>query len=382
MTERETAAPVPPDRSAYALVSADAPLVEAPLLDYRPPMPRDRTVPIGLVGAGGISATHLEAYKAYGLNVAAICDRHLDRARARRDAYFPAARATSRIEDVIGDPAILVVDLTLHPEERAPLIERALEAGQHVLSQKPFVHDLAVGRALVDLAERRGLHLAVNQNGRWAPHLSYLREAVRAGHVGEVTAVHVSIQWDHGWIAGTRFAEMPHVILEDFSIHWFDFLASLVGDRAERVFATSARAAGQSLSAGLLAQAMIAFEGGQASLAFDGNSRFGASDTTTVVGTEGVLRSIGPDLGRQRVELHTAAGVAQPALEGHWFREGFAGTMGALLCAIETGKAPIHAAQANLIGLRICQAARDSARTGKPVDLGRAWDGASDPLAC
>ncbi|HEX4767675.1 MAG TPA: Gfo/Idh/MocA family oxidoreductase [Lichenihabitans sp.] len=358
-----------PDQKAYALVAGEAKPVAAPTLDYRPPMPSDRSIPIGLVGAGGISAAHLDAYRKFGLNVVAICDRHLDRAEARRDEYFPGAEATDRIEDVVGRPEIRVLDLTLHPRDRAPLIERALGAGQHVLSQKPFVHDLAVGEALVTLADRKGLQLAVNQNGRWAPHMSYMREAVAAGLVGEVTAVRISIQWDHTWIAGTRFAEMPQVILEDFSIHWFDFLTSLIGDAAETVFAATSRAHGQAIAPGLLAQVLVTFPGGQASLAFDANAAFGAADTTVVVGTRGLLRSTGPDLGRQTVRLYTAEGVAEPALEGQWFSEGFAGTMGALLQAVETGGPPIHCARDNLAALRLCQGAIESATTGAPVRL-------------
>ena len=46
-----------------------------------------------------------------------------------------------------------VVDITTHPAERPPLIETALTAGKHVLSQKPFVLDLDVGRRLADLAD-------------------------------------------------------------------------------------------------------------------------------------------------------------------------------------------------------------------------------------
>ena len=104
-------------------------------------------------------------------------------------------------------------------------MRRALNAGKHVLSQKPFVENLDDGRELVELAARRKLKLAVNQNGRWAPHLAYIREAVRAGLVGEVTGVHVEIRWNHGWIAGTPFEAVDDLILWDFGIHWFDFLA-------------------------------------------------------------------------------------------------------------------------------------------------------------
>ncbi len=114
---------------------------------------------------------------------------------------------------------------------------------------------------------------------------------------------------------------------------------------------------------------MVEFGGGLASLVFDGSARFGAEDATVITGTKGTLRSRGPDLGRQQVSLSTEAGVARPVLEGQWFNDGFAGTMGALLVAIETGKPPIHAARGNLAALRLDRAAIRSADLGAAVVL-------------
>ena len=194
-----------PTSADYALTAKAAQATKPPDLPYLPPMPRDRSPGIGLVGAGGISAAHLDAYRAHGLNVVAICSRDLDRAKERRDAFFPDAEASNDFEQMLGDKRIKVLDITTHPGPRIELMRRALSAGKHVLSQKPFVTELSIGEALIGEAERRGLKLAVNQNGRWAPHLAYLREAVRAGLLGEVTAVHVAIHWNHNWIAGTAF---------------------------------------------------------------------------------------------------------------------------------------------------------------------------------
>ena len=369
MTKLEKTLDNLPSPQSYALTASDPKPIAAPALNYAPPMPHDRTIGIGVIGAGGISAAHLEAYKKFGLNVIAICDRHLERAIARRDEYFPDALATDIVEDLIARPDVRVLDITTHVKDRIALVVRALDAGKHVLSQKPFVRDLGVGGELVALAEKRSLQLAVNQNGRWAPHLSYIREAVSAGLIGDPTGVQIAVNWDHSWIAGTAFDQMPFVILEDFAIHWFDFLVSIIGDKADLVFATVSRAQGQTIPAPLLSQALVTFPGGQASLVFDGALRHGASDTTIVVGPQGSLHSFGPNLGRQSVRLFTSEGVAQPELTGHWFNDGFAGTMGALLCAIETGKAPINAARGNLSALRLSRAAVESARSDAPVRL-------------
>jgi predicted dehydrogenase len=358
-----------PDLDAYALKAAAVPEVAAPELPYRPPMPRAYRPRIALVGAGGISAAHLAAYRDCGFDVAVVSSRTLARAEARRDEFFPAAEATDDLTRTLARDDIEVIDLTPHPGERLALIEAALGAGKHVLSQKPFVLDLDDGRRLCDLADANGVRLAVNQNGRWAPHLAYMREAVAAGLIGRVQSCDISIHWDHGWIAGTPFEAIDDLVLYDFAVHWFDFVASL-GVRATSVFATRARAAGQTVRPPLLAAALVGFEGGQASLAFDGATRLGAEDRTFVGGSAGSLTSRGPDLRSQEVRLATAAGVARPRLAGTWFREGFAGTMGALLKAVEEGTEPPNAARGNLASLALVFAAVASARQGVPVEPG------------
>lgn len=360
-----------PDADAYALKSAEPPEVEAPDLPFRPPVPRARHR-IGLVGAGGIAGAHLDAYRTAGWAVAAICSRTRAKAQARAEEFAPGARVVEDWREVLADPAIDVVDVTPHPADRVPIVEAALRAGKHVLSQKPFVLDLADGERLADLADAHGVRLAVNQNGRWAPHMAWMRAAVRAGLIGEVVGAHVGIHWDHGWIAGTPFERDPDLILSDFGIHWFDFLSSLVGERAQSVVATFARARGQRAAVPLLAQALVRLDGGQASLVFDGATPFGPQDATYVGGTQGSLASEGPDLGRQAVTLTTAAGRARPTLEGTWFNDGFRGAMGELLLAVEEGREPANGARGNLRSLALAFAAIESARTGREVRVGEA----------
>lgn len=361
-----------PDADTYALKSATLAEIPAPDLPYQPPMPRSYRSRIGVIGAGGIVSAHLDAYRAAGWEVAAICNRTLAKAKARADEFAPKARVTDRWEDVLSDPAIDVVDITPHPADRLPIIEAALRAGKHVLSQKPFVLDLAEGRHLVALARENGVKLAVNQNGRWAPHLAYMREAVRAGLIGDVISAHVSIHWNHGWIAGTPFERIEDLILYDFGIHWFDFLRSVTGARARTVFATAAHATGQTAAAPLLAQVLVQMEGGQASLVFDGATPFGPRDTTHIAGTKGSLQSDGPDLGQQSLTLTSAAGIARPQLRGSWFNDGFRGAMGALLVAIEDDHEPANGAEENLESLALAFAAIQSRRTGLPVRVGAA----------
>lgn len=150
-----------------------------------------------------------------------------------------------------------------------------------------------------------------------APHLANIREAARAGQIGEVAGVDVEIRWNHGWIAGTSFEVINDRILSDFGIP-----------------------------------------------CFDGATRYGAGDSTSVMGANRVASSEGLDLDHQTVELQTEAGLGRPFLTGSSFTGGFAGAMGELLCAIEDDREPLNSARGNLSSLKLCQMALRSVRTG------------------
>ena len=354
--------------------SGSAGLATAPVLPYEPPRPRQYRPRIALVGCGGISEYHLRAYQAMGLEVAMLCDRTLAKAEKRRWEFFPKADVTDDFAAVLRRTDIEVVDLCPHPAERVLLIEAALLAGKHVLSQKPFALDLGVGRQLVNLAARQGRQLAVNQNGRWAPHFAYLAAAVRAGIIGEVASVDCTLQWDHTWTTGTPFEEIRHLVLFDFGIHWFDMITQfLPGQRPASVFASVTRTGFQQMKPGMLAQVVVDFPSAQARLAFNGHVRDGQEDRTVICGAAGTLRSFGPSLSVQQVEVHTAAGCATPRLDGTWFTSGFQGAMAELLCAIEDGREATNSARSNLDSLALCFAAMASADEGRTVVPGTVW---------
>lgn len=342
--------------------------VPAPELPYRPRDPVRYRPKIGLIGCGGITVQHLRAYRAAGYAVAALCD--LDERKAREQAaqFYPQAAVLGDYRRVLAREDIEVVDVATHPGERARILQEAIEAGKHVLSQKPFVTDLDLGERLVDRAERRGLRLAVNQNGRWAPHWSWIRRAVERGLLGRVSSVRLAVNWDQSWVAGTAFEQIRHLVLYDFAIHWFDIVCCFMGGRqALRVSASAARAPAQSLKPPLLAQAAIEYADGQASLAFDAATLIGGQDSTFVAGSLGAARSTGPDLNQQELSLTTASGLAVPRLEGAWFPDGFHGTMGELLRAVEEKREPDNGARNNLKSLELCFAAIASADSGAAV---------------
>lgn len=348
--------------------SASSRSIPAPKLAYQPRDPKRYRPNIGLIACGGIVKHHLIAYRKAGYAVVALCDLVLDRAKQRQAEFYPEAQVYDDYRQVLRRDDIEVVDIAAHPSEREEIIEAALHAGKHVLSQKPFVVDLDFGQRMVELADRRGVRLAVNQNARWAPHFSYMREAIRSGLLGEVTSAHMAVHWNHNWVRGSAFERVKHLILYDFAIHWFDILHCFMrGRQALRVYASSARTASQEIQPALLGQAVVEYDSAQASLVFDGDTRFGPADCTYLTGSHGTIVSTGADWKKQKVALYTAQGRASPRLKGSWFSDGFRGTMGELLLAIEEGREPDNSARDNLASLALCFAAVASAERNCPV---------------
>lgn len=337
---------------------------------YLPSDPRTYRPEIGLIGCGGITSHHLTAYRDAGYNVVALCDVDLKRAENRRKEFFPDAAMFSDYRDLLHSETIEVVDIATHTQGRSPIIEAAINAGKHVLSQKPFVTDLDEGERLVELAERKKVQLAVNQNARWAPHFSYIRNAVASGLLGDLVSAHCSVHWDHSWVKGTAFETMRDLILYDYAIHWFDFLCSIFSRPARTVYSSTSVAASQSVMTALLGQSMIEFDNAQASLVFDGFVPFGGQDRTYVAGTLGSIISVGPGNSQQQISITTRNGEFQPALEGKWFSDGFHGTMGELLCSIEEKRICSVNARDNLRSLELCFAAVASSLEGEPIAVG------------
>ena len=344
--------------------------IPAPSIDYLPKKPKSYNPKIGLIGTGGISDFHLKNYKAFGLNVVAIANRTLLKGAKMRDLYFPEAAVFDDYKKLLEIDDIEVVDITPHPKDRLLIIKDALNAKKHVLSQKPFVLDLNDGKELVDLAKANGVKLAVNQNGKWAPHFSYMRNAINAGLIGRPLSIDYSLQWDQTWVTGNQaFETMPHMILFDFAIHWFDITTSFMyGQKPLSVFASAVNYNEQLYLPPALAAVIIKYEEALVTMSFNAHTKLGEEDVTTIIGTRGTLRSRGPGLNNQPVmELYTEDGEVKITLEGSWFENGFQGTMGELLCAIEENREPINNAEDNLKSLELCFAALASADQNKII---------------
>ncbi len=104
------------------------------------------------------------------------------------------------------------------------------------------------------------------------------------------------------------------------------------------------------------------------SLAFDATVPFGPFDRTYIAGTEGAISSTGVDYHQQVLTLTNAEGTWTPKLEGRWFSDAFAGTMGELISSIVERRTCELNARDNLKSLALCFAAVASAETGNAIE--------------
>lgn len=344
-----------------------------PKLDYLPRGPRyPKRHKLGLIGCGGISQYHLTAAKSFGVEVVALADINPAAAQARRDEFFPSAAIYSDHRELLAQDDITAVEIATHTAIRPGQVRDALNAGKHVLSQKPFVADLGEGRRLAALARRKGLRLAVNQNGRWAPQFAALLAAVRQGLLGDIHTLDMVMAWDHTWTRGSKFEELHHLILSDFAIHWFDIAACVFGERQARsVFANTVKAPHQDMKPPMLSNAVINFGDGLATLGFSAYQSLAPQEYLCCVGSKGTLRGTANVCNITEIELTTKRGTVKVPLQGKWFPDGFRGTLGEFLRAIEEDREPSISATNNLHSLELCFAALASAETGRPVKPGQ-----------
>jgi predicted dehydrogenase len=117
-----------------------------------------------------------------------LCDRDLGRAQAALDQYTPV-RATASYEQVLADPDVGAVAIATPAATHFDLVRAALEAGKHVLVEKPLTASVAEGVKLAELAERSGLVLMCDHTYCYTPVVGRIRELIRSGEIGDVQFV-------------------------------------------------------------------------------------------------------------------------------------------------------------------------------------------------
>lgn len=343
-------------------------------LDTRPQVPAE-PLGVGLIGAGAIARTaHLPAYATWGIPVVAVASRTPERAR-RLAEDFSIGVVHPSVAELLADPRVGVVDIATGPQGRLDLVEAAVAAGKHVLAQKPLLvdeGDIPRLERLLHAAGDRGIRIAVNQNARWAPAWRLVTLLVRDGAIGEVIGVTHLHDKPLPPLAGTPFDDVPHMLLSDYLVHWIDITRCwLEGTTVSSVTAVDGRVPAQPDDARNPWHADVAFRvssGATAAIRIVGSvaTRTGGCPFW-IHGTDGTLRG-SVLLGSDALEWERSGETTRFALEGQWFPDGFAGTMGELLTAIAEDREPENSGAHVLATVRLGLAAVESAEAdGAPV---------------
>ena len=142
---------------------------------------------------------------------------------------------TEAAQNVQADGALVTAPMDFH----VPVTLEALDAGLHVLVEKPFAGTVAEARTAVERAEELGLVLQVSQNYRFYPGAQTVRKLIADGEIGDLSVVHVDFRrWDHDApVDSYRHYQFPHPLIYDMAIHHFDLLRMTTGREAVSVYA-------------------------------------------------------------------------------------------------------------------------------------------------
>ncbi len=196
---------------------------------------------VAIIGAG-IGAEHLQGYRALPdrFQVVALCD--LDMARASAAAGDdPTITITANLDAVLADPNVDIIDICLPPHLHFPVSLQALEAGKHVICEKPIVQSLQEADMLEEAAKTSGKTVFPVFQYRFGPSAAQLRALIAAGLAGKPYAASLETHWNRDadyyaipwrgtWAGETGGAVLGH------AIHSHDLLCHFLGPVAD-VFA-------------------------------------------------------------------------------------------------------------------------------------------------
>ncbi|MDJ0867578.1 MAG: Gfo/Idh/MocA family oxidoreductase [Myxococcota bacterium] len=195
------------------------------------------TLRVGLIGAGSMAQhRHVPAWKRDGrARLVAIADVNLDRAQ-QLAGELGIARVYEKYEDMLEAGDLDVCDVCTLSASHASVATSCLQAGMHVIVEKPMAMTWESGRALHDAIQASSKKYTVVFNYRFTPLMVALKRLIADGGLGEL----VSLRGQFGWPSTDHHdqfkQEFPTGILFETGIHGIDLAVALLGD-VHRAFA-------------------------------------------------------------------------------------------------------------------------------------------------
>jgi predicted dehydrogenase len=321
---------------------------------------------VGLVGAGWIAAVHAHAYRdSPGVRIVGVGD--AVPAKAERLAEQTGAVVVSGLDELL-EMGVDIVDVCTPPQHHAAATVAALEAGRHVMCEKPLARTLDDARRIVSAAESAPGLLMVGHVSRYEPDHRGAREVAASGQLGSVRQVTHSTTtslpgWSEaGWLADPEQSGGP---LVDQAVHSFDFAGWVVDSPAVRVHCMAADSGSGPMTYALATVRYANDAIAQIEVSWAHPAARGFKLSGEIVGTEGRLSwSYDQMMG----------GVFYPTSgDTEWFDvlgdRGFTAELRDFTDAIRGGlPSPVPATDA-MASLRTALGALESARTGATIDL-------------
>jgi predicted dehydrogenase len=195
------------------------------------------TYRVAVVGCGNIARrAHLPAWLADPrVTVAALCDPSPDATKMIRERYNLDCPCYLHLEDAIAGHQANVVDICTNTPFHYPLARLAIEAGCHVLLEKPPAQTLTQAMELGDLAKAQGVKLGVVFNYRHRDLVQRLKQTQESGTLGEIVKINIThhgpfVYGDAPWLWDEKKSKY---LLWEFGIHFLDILVYLLGSHEE-----------------------------------------------------------------------------------------------------------------------------------------------------
>ncbi|TDF96175.1 Gfo/Idh/MocA family protein [Paenibacillus piri] len=188
-------------------------------------------VKVGVIGAGSISNVHLTAYAANpDVELVAVCDLNAERAGNKAEQYG-AAKTYTDYRELLADPEIEAVSVCTWNNTHADISIAALEAGKHVLCEKPLCKTVAEAERVREAVRRTGKLLQIGYVRRFGQNVQTLRKFIDAGELGEIYYAKASclrrLGNPGGWFADSERSGGGPLI--DLGVHVIDLCWYMMG---------------------------------------------------------------------------------------------------------------------------------------------------------
>lgn len=154
-----------------------------------------------IIGCGRIAANHVKAVSKNGFDLIAVCD--IDEAKpdvmfekAGCGDFSETARYTDYKEMLEEHPEIELVAIATESGEHARIALDCIDAGKHLIIEKPIALSMADADEVVRRADERGVKVAACHQNRFNPAVQRVREALEAGRFGKLSHGSIHVRWN------------------------------------------------------------------------------------------------------------------------------------------------------------------------------------------